>query len=86
PYGIATLSVAQQQPSVTGAIHIRQRIALPLYAVLTVSLSVASLVDAPACVLSHNAVRPDGKQAPFTFALPYNPADIQPNSRILLSA
>lgn len=29
PYGIATLSVAQQQPSVTGTINIRQRIALP---------------------------------------------------------
>lgn len=28
PYGIATLSVAQQQPSVTGTINIRQRIAL----------------------------------------------------------
>ena len=66
PYGIATLSVAQQQPSVTGTINIRQRIALPPDAVL--------------------AVRTEGKQAPFNFALPYNPADIQPNARILLSA
>ncbi len=39
PYGIATLSVAQQQPSVTGTINIRQRIALPPDAVLTVTLS-----------------------------------------------
>ncbi|MDR8335684.1 glycoprotein-polysaccharide metabolism protein, partial [Acinetobacter baumannii] len=43
PYGIATLSVAQQQPSVTGTINIRQRIALPPDAVLTVTLSDASL-------------------------------------------
>ena len=77
PYGIATLSVAQQQPSVTGTINIRQRIALP---------PDASLADAPARVLSQKAVRTEGKQAPFNFALPYNPADIQPNARILLSA
>ena len=76
PYGIATLSVAQQQP----------RIALPPDAVLTVTLSDASLADAPARVLSQKAVRTEGKQAPFNFALPYNPADIQPNARILLSA
>lgn len=86
PYGIATLSVAQQQPSVMGTINIRQRIALPPDAVLTVTLSDASLADAPARVLSQKAVRTEGKQAPFNFALPYNPADIQPNARILLSA
>lgn len=86
PYGIATLSVAQQQPSVTGTINIRQRIALPPDAVLTVTLSDASLADAPARVLSQKAVRTEGKQAPFNFALPYNPANIQPNARILLSA
>ena len=85
PYGIATLSVAQQQPSVTGTINIRQRIALPPDAVLTVTLSDASLADAPARVLSQKAVRTERKQAPFNFALP-GPADIQPNARILLSA
>ena len=69
PYGIATLSVAQQQPSVTGTINIRQRIALPPDAVLTVTLSDASLADAPARVLSQKAVRTEGKQAPFNFAL-----------------
>ncbi|VTM52065.1 glycoprotein-polysaccharide metabolism [Klebsiella pneumoniae] len=50
------------------------------------TLSDASLADAPARVLSQKAVRTEGKQAPFNFALPYNPADIQPNARILLSA
>ncbi|MDR8340366.1 glycoprotein-polysaccharide metabolism protein, partial [Acinetobacter baumannii] len=79
-------SVTQQQPSVTGTINIRQRIALPPDAVLTVTLSDASLADAPARVLSQKAVRTEGKQAPFNFALPYNPADIQPTARILLSA
>ena len=60
--------------------------ALPPDAVLTVTLSDASLADAPAHVLSQKAVRTEGKQAPFNFVLPYNQAQIQPNARILLSA
>ncbi|NZC83408.1 YbaY family lipoprotein, partial [Escherichia coli] len=86
PYGIASLSSSQQQPNVSGTINIRQRVALPPDAVLTVTLSDASLADAPAHVLSQKAVRTEGKQAPFNFVLPYNQAQIQPNARILLSA
>lgn len=37
-------------------------------------------------VLSQKAVRTEGKQSPFSFVLPFNPADIQPNARIILSA
>ncbi|MBP2170166.1 putative lipoprotein [Erwinia toletana] len=74
------------QPNVSGSVYIRQRIALPPDAVLTVTLSDASLADAPSKVLSQRAVRTEGKQAPFSFVLPFNPADIQPNARILLSA
>ena len=37
-------------------------------------------------MLAQRAVRTEGKQAPFSFVLPYNPADVQPNARILLSA
>lgn len=77
---------AVQQPTVSGTIWIRQNVALPPDAVLTVTLSDASLADAPSRVLSQKAVRTEGKQAPFSFELPYNPADIQPNARILLSA
>ncbi|MBM3069704.1 YbaY family lipoprotein [Enterobacter sp. RHBSTW-00994] len=77
---------ATQQPSVSGTVWIRQKVALPPDAVLTVTLSDASLADAPSKVLSQKAVRTEGKQAPFSFALPYNPAEIQPNARILLSA
>lgn len=87
PYSIATLSQGNaQQPSVTGNVNIRQRVALPADAVLTVTLSDASLADAPAKVLSQKVVRTEGKQAPFSFVLPYDPAQIQPNARILLSA
>lgn len=74
------------QPNVSGTVWIRQRIALPPDAVLTVTLSDASVADAPSKVLAQRAVRTEGKQSPFTFVLPFNPADIQPNARILLSA
>lgn len=75
-----------QGPAVTGSVNIRQRIALPPDAVLTVTLSDASLVDAPSKVIAQRAVRTEGQQAPFSFTLPYNPSDIQPNARIILSA
>lgn len=74
------------QPNVSGTVWIRQRIALPPDAVLTVTLSDASVADAPSKVLAQRAVRTEGKQSPFQFVLPFNPADIQPNARILLSA
>jgi putative lipoprotein len=83
--GVAT-QPAIQQPNVSGTVWIRQKVALPPDAVLTVTLSDASLADAPSKVLSQKAVRTEGKQAPFSFVLPYNPADVQPNARILLSA
>jgi putative lipoprotein len=75
-----------QQPNVSGTAWIRQKVALPPDAVLTVTLSDASLADAPSKVISQKVTRTEGKQAPFSFVLPYNPADIQPNARILLSA
>jgi putative lipoprotein len=75
-----------QQPNVSGTAWIRQKVALPPDAVLTVTLSDASLADAPSKVLAQKVTRTEGKQAPFSFVLPYNPADIQPNARILLSA
>ncbi|MGP1082644.1 YbaY family lipoprotein [Serratia sp. CY58181] len=75
-----------QGPAVTGSVNIRQRIALPPDAVLTVTLSDASLADAPSKVIAQRAIRTEGQQAPFNFTLPYNPSDIQPNARIILSA
>lgn len=73
-------------PAVTGTVNIAQRIALPPHAVLTVTLSDASLADAPSKVIAQRTIRTEGQQAPFTFAVPYNPADIQPNARVILSA
>ncbi|MCE9993406.1 YbaY family lipoprotein [Enterobacter asburiae] len=87
PNGINTLTQQTiQQPNVSGTIWIRQKVALPPDAVLTVTLSDASLADAPSKVISQRAVRTEGKQAPFSFVLPYTPSEVQPNARILLSA
>ncbi|EOX3826122.1 MULTISPECIES: YbaY family lipoprotein [Enterobacter] len=87
PNGINTLSQQSiQQPNVSGTIWIKQKVALPPDAVLTVTLSDASLADAPSKVVAQRAVRTEGKQAPFSFVLPYNPSEVQPNARILLSA
>lgn len=73
-------------PNVSGVVNIAQPIALPPDAVLTVTLSDASMADAPSRVIAQKVARTDGKQAPFTFILPYNPQDIQPNAHIILSA
>ena len=73
-------------PNVSGVVNISQRIALPPDAVLTVTLSDASLADAPSRVIAQKVARTEGKQAPFSFILPFNPQDIQPNARIILSA
>ena len=75
PNGINTLTQQTiQQPNVSGTIWIRQKVALPPDAVLTVTLSDASLADAPSKVVAQRAVRTEGKQAPFSFVLPYNPS------------
>lgn len=82
----AVNQAAIAQPSVTGSVWIRQKVALPPDAVLTVTVSDATQANAPSKVIAQKAVRTNGKQAPFSFVLPFNPADVQPNSRILLSA
>ncbi|OKB68140.1 glycoprotein-polysaccharide metabolism protein [Serratia marcescens] len=75
-----------QGPSVTGSVSMRQRIALPPDAVLTVTLSDATLDAGPTKVIAQSAMRTDGQQVPFNFVLPYNPANIQPNARVIVSA
>ncbi|VYT83892.1 hypothetical protein [Metakosakonia massiliensis] len=82
----ATNTAAITQPNVSGTVWIRQKVALPPDAVLTVTVSDASMSDAPSKVIAQKAVRTEGKQPPYSFVLPFNPADIQPNARLLLSA
>lgn len=73
-------------PNVSGTARIRQKVALPPDAVLTVTLSDASLANAPSKVLAQRVVRTEGAQAPFSFIVPFDPAEIKPDARVLLSA
>ncbi|ACS84811.1 YbaY family lipoprotein [Musicola paradisiaca] len=73
-------------PAVSGTVNLRQNIALPPNAVLTVTVSDASASDAAAKVITQHVVRTNGQQAPFRFVLPYNALDVRPGARILLSA
>lgn len=54
----ATQQPAIQQPNVSGTVWIRQKVALPPDAVLTVTLSDASLADAPSKVLAQKRCVP----------------------------
>ncbi|TKI06267.1 YbaY family lipoprotein [Martelella alba] len=84
--GTAQQNNAIRQPTVSGSVWIRQRIALPPDAVLTVTLSDASVPDVPSTIIAQRVMRTNGRQAPFSFLLPYAPSSIRPNARILLSA
>ena len=59
-----------QQPNVSGTVWIRQKVALPPDAVLTVTLSDASLADAPSKVLSQKVVRTEGKTSTIQLRTP----------------
>lgn len=82
----AAVTTQLAQPAVTGTVTLHDRIALPSNAALTVTVSDASVPDVPSRVITQSVAWIDGMQAPYNFTLPYNPADIQPNARILLSA
>ena len=59
----ATQQPAIQQPNVSGTVWIRQKVALPPDAVLTVTLSDASLADAPSKVLAQKAFEAGNRYA-----------------------
>lgn len=64
---------------VTGTATYRERIALPPTAVVIVRLVDVSLADAPSVLLTEQAIRTEGRQVPFEFALGYDPARILPS-------
>jgi putative lipoprotein len=61
---------------VTGTISYRERIALPPDAVITVRLVDVSRADAPASLLGEQVIEAGGRQVPFRFEIPYDPASI----------
>lgn len=63
---------------VTGTISYRERIALAPTASIQVQLLDVSRADAPAIVLGEQVIQADGRQVPFRFEIPYDPAAIDP--------
>ena len=62
--------------TVTGTVAYRERIALPPTAVIKVQLVDVSRADAPAVVLGEQLIEAGGRQVPFAFEIPYDPARI----------
>ncbi len=69
---------AMAQPSITGTVAYRERIALPPDAAIDVKLQDVSLQDAPAKTIAETVFAPAGKQVPIPFQLAYSQADINP--------
>ncbi|HIK42609.1 MAG TPA: YbaY family lipoprotein [Thermoleptolyngbya sp. M55_K2018_002] len=68
--------MVQQSSLVTGTVTYLPRIALPPNALIEVSLADVSRADAPARILARQTIESNGRQVPFAFALPYDPAQI----------
>ncbi|QUJ66639.1 YbaY family lipoprotein [Photobacterium sp. GJ3] len=71
---------------VEGSLAYRERIALPDEALITVTLSDVSLMDAPAEVISRQSFLAGGKQVPFTFTLQYLEDEVKPSHTYAVSA
>ncbi len=71
---------------VTGTVTYLQRIALPPSATIKVQLIDVSRADAPATVLGERVITAGGKQVPFSFTIPYDPAKIDQRFSYAVSA
>jgi len=71
---------------VTGTVTYRERIALPPTAVIKVQLVDVSRADAPAIVLGEQVTHSAGKQVPFAFEIPFDPATIAANHSYAVQA
>jgi putative lipoprotein len=77
---------AAREPRVTGTLTYLQRVALPPTAVVKVQLVDVSRADAPAVVLGEQVIEAGGRQVPFAFSIPYDPAKIDPRFSYAVSA
>jgi uncharacterized lipoprotein YbaY len=75
---LAGPAVAQAPASVTGTVTYRTRNLLPPTARVIVQLADVSRADAPATILATQVIEPQGGAPPYPFALPYDPAQINP--------
>ncbi len=83
---IAMTPLPPTQFSVTGTVTYRQRIALPDNAIVQVQLLDVSRQDVAATVLGEQTITPNGRQVPFEFEIPYDPAQIQASHSYAIQA
>jgi putative lipoprotein len=84
---VACASTPRAGPSrLTGTVLYRERITLPLDAVVSVQLQDVSRRDAPAVLLAEQVIQTAGRQVPFAFELTYDPAAILPNHTYVVRA
>ncbi len=76
--GMGQAQTAAAQPSVTGTIAYRERIALPPDAAIDVKIQDVSLQDSSARTVGESVFSPAGQQVPIPFQISYNQADINP--------
>ena len=82
---VAMKLVPAKRSAVTGRLTYRQRIALPDNAIVKVQLQDVSLQDVAAKVIAEQIIETDGKQVPFDFVLPYDPAEIDERNTYSIS-
>jgi putative lipoprotein len=86
------LTLLQQRISViaegevAGTVTYRQRIAIPATAVVTVRLVDVSRADAAASVLGEQVIPADGRQVPFSFAIPFRLAEVDTRNSYAVQA
>jgi putative lipoprotein len=71
-------ALAQNTSSVTGTVNLRQRVALPNNAVVTVQLAELR-AGAPALVIAEQSFTTNGAQSPFPFTVQYDKSRIATN-------
>ncbi len=72
--------------TVNGSIMVLQRIALPKNAIITVTLSDASLFGVPSVILSQKSYNTKGHQSPFPFEINYKKSEVRPDAKVIVSA
>lgn len=81
------LSAQTAQPVISGAVYLKQRMAIPSGAVLTVTLSDAAGGSGPTRVIAQKVQRLSGQQqSPLHYELAFNGADVNSRTQTLLSA
>jgi putative lipoprotein len=84
--GSLVFEPADAAAQVTGTVTYRPRIALPPDAVITVQLQDVSLADAAAEMVGEQVIPAEGRQVPFAYAIPYDPAAIEARHRYSMAA